>query len=81
MAEKNMQNGDLESAMRRLDEVLKSLSVENVTLEKALTLYEEGVALVKECNARLESAQRKIELLKMNADGEVTAEPFDTSAI
>lgn len=72
---------DLETAMRRLDEVVESLSRDNVKLEDSLSLYEEGVALVRYCNAKLESVERKINILRTASDGEVTEEPFDTSAI
>jgi len=34
-----------------------------MTLEESLDLYEKGMTLVKLCNARLESAQRRIECL------------------
>ncbi|MBQ9112128.1 MAG: exodeoxyribonuclease VII small subunit [Clostridia bacterium] len=68
---------ELESAMKRLDEVVARLSGEGVELEEALALYEEGVRLVRECNARLESAKRKINMLRMNSDGEITEEAFD----
>ncbi len=72
---------DLESAMKRLDEVVAELSAENISLEASLALYEEGVALVKIANARLEDAERKITMLKMGADGEVGEVTFDTSAV
>ena len=78
MAENNQ---SLESAMKRLDEVVEKLSAENISLEESLSLYEEGVALVKLCNLRLESAQRKINTLRMSEDGEVSEQAFDTSAI
>ncbi len=79
MADKKTENKplELEESMKRLDEVVEKLSGEGVSLEESLALYEEGVALVRECNARLENAQRKITVLKMNADGEITEEPFE----
>ena len=67
--------------MKRLDEVVSLMSRENVSLEESLALYEEGVALVRHCNARLESAQRKINELKMTSDGEIVVSPFDASGI
>ena len=73
---KNIEKYDLESAMKRLDEVVARLSAENVSLEDSLSLYEEGVALVRLCNARLESVERKISLLRTTPDGEVVQEPF-----
>lgn len=69
-------NNDInfESSIKRLDEISASLERENVSLEDALTLYEEGVKLVRICNEQLESAERKIKLLKMSPDGEMIEE-------
>ena len=80
-ADKKIEYGDLESVMKRLDEVVAELSAENVSLERSLSLYEEGVALVKTASARLEDAQRKVNMLRVGADGEVDEVPFDTSAV
>ena len=68
---------ELEAALARLDEVVAAISADGVELERALSLYEEGVALVKTCTARLEDAQRKITLLRMSGDGEVSETPLD----
>lgn len=67
----------LEEAMKRLEAVVAEMSAEGLSLEKALSLYEEGVALVRICNTELETAERKINMLKMSADGEVAEAPFD----
>jgi exodeoxyribonuclease VII small subunit len=72
---------ELESVMRRLNEVVAKLSGDGVELEEALALYEEGVSLVRMCNEQLESARRKINRIRLNSDGEITEEPFDTSEI
>ncbi len=78
---KNTEKYDLETAMKRLEEVVALMSRENVSLEESLSLYEEGVALVRHCNSKLEMAQRKINELKMTADGEIVTAPFDASGI
>lgn len=77
MAENKINNMDLESAMKRLDEVVNELSEQNVKLERSLALYEEGVALVRYCSSKLESVERKIEALRMTEDGEIVKVPFD----
>lgn len=82
MADKKAQDKkpiELEEGMKRLDEVVQKLSGEGISLEESLALYEEGVALVRECNARLESAERKISILRMSDDGEITEEPFEAN--
>ncbi len=78
---KNIEKYDLETAMKRLEDVVALMSRENVSLEESLALYEEGVALVRQCNSKLENAQRKINELKMTADGEIVVAPFDASGI
>ena len=70
----------LEDALRRLDEIVASLDRENADLEEALRLYEEGVRLVALCNRRLEDAERKIQMLKVNGEGELCEVPFDGKA-
>ena len=72
---------DLESAMKRLEEVVAGMSRQNVSLEDSLSLYEEGVALVRHCNTKLESVERRISMLKMTSDGEIVSQPFDTGAM
>ena len=66
----------LEDAMRRLDEVVQALDRENPDLEEALGLYEEGVRLVAFCNQKLGDAERKIQALRINAEGELCETPF-----
>lgn len=52
---------DFELALQRLSEVLKELETDDVPLEKAIALYEEGMKLSKMCSARLEEAELRIE--------------------
>lgn len=67
---------NFEASIKRLDEISASLERENVSLEDALALYEEGVRLVRTCNEQLEKAERKIKLLKTSPDGEIFEEDF-----
>ena len=65
-----------EEAMAKLEEITRKLESGNMTLDESLSSYEEAVALVKTCNERLESAERRVRILVDNA-GEVTDRPFD----
>ena len=73
----NAEEMKLEDAMRRLDQVVKELDGENADLDKALKLYEEGVRLVRICNAKLDEADRKIKILKLSSDGELIEKDFE----
>ena len=67
---------DFESAMERLDKITEELSGEGVSLESALALYEEGVRLVRACNKKLEETDRRIKILQLSGDGELTETDF-----
>ena len=66
----------LEDALRRLGEVVKALDSEEIDLDGALALYEEGVALTRLCNEKLTAAERRVAMLKINGDGEMTEQDF-----
>lgn len=52
-----------EEAVERLEEIVKALEAGKTGLDETLRLYEEGIALVRECNEKLDSAEQKIKLL------------------
>ena len=49
--------------MDELEKILKDLEGDSLSLDSALAEYERGVALVRECRAYLEDAQKKITML------------------
>jgi len=64
-----------EESIIRLEEILKQLEGDKVDLATALSQYEEGVRLLKNCHGILESAQQKIEVLRgFGTDGEPIVE-------
>ena len=60
---------DFESALAELDSIVKALDEGDLPLEKSLELYERGVQLSRFCHAKLEGAERRIEIL--NERGEI----------
>lgn len=66
-----------EEALLRLEEVVRLLETGGETLDRSLALYEEGVALVRLCSARLESAEQRVRQLSGTAeDGAPVWKPF-----
>ena len=63
-------------SMARLEKITQELAREGITLEESLSLYEEGVALARECNQRLEDTERRIKILQVSDSGEITEEDF-----
>jgi exodeoxyribonuclease VII small subunit len=54
----------LEEALERLDEITRSLEGGEIELEESLSLYEEGVRLVRLAEAAIRSAEMRIESLQ-----------------
>ncbi|HEX5109706.1 MAG TPA: exodeoxyribonuclease VII small subunit [Vicinamibacterales bacterium] len=54
---------DFEAAIAELDTIVKKLEEGDLPLESSLQLYERGVHLSRFCHARLEEAERRIEIL------------------
>jgi exodeoxyribonuclease VII small subunit len=68
---------DFERSLARLEEVVRRLESPQLSLDDAMKLFEEGVALSRECQKQLEEAEGRVEILLKKADGKLTAEPFD----
>ena len=64
---------DFEAALTELESIVKKLEEGDLTLESSLALYERGVELSRYCHARLEDAEKRIEIL--NDRGELKPAP------
>ncbi len=60
-----------ESAYSRLEEILEKMNAGKVSLEDSLKLYEEADRLINWCSKQLTDAEKKIEVLVKNREGEV----------
>jgi exodeoxyribonuclease VII small subunit len=68
---------DFERSLARLEEVVRRLESPQLSLDDAMKLFEEGVALSRECQKQLEEAEGRVEILLKKADGKLSAEPFN----
>ncbi len=59
-----------EKAFERLEQILETMNSGKIPLEESLKLFEEAEKLIRNCGARLTSAEQKIEQL-MKSKGEV----------
>jgi exodeoxyribonuclease VII small subunit len=69
---------DFEAAIAELESVVKKLEEGDLALEQSLALYERGVQLSRFCHARLEDAERRIEIL--NERGRLEPAPASLAA-
>ena len=65
-----------EAAMERLEEILQALESGNENLDTSLSLYEEGIKLIRACSDKLEHADRTVKVLQMQADGKAALVDF-----
>lgn len=65
-----------EEAMAALEDLVARLEAGKVGLDESLALYEEGMKLVRLCNAQLDRAEQRVEAVRLTADGIETI-PFD----
>ena len=59
--------------MTELDKILRKLEGDAIPLEDALSEFEKGIGLVRDCRAYLEEAKQKVAML--SDDGEIPFEP------
>jgi len=67
-----------EDALRRLETIVHRLESGEASLDESITLYAEGDRLRKQCEARLQDAQARIEKISLGPDGSPRGtQPFD----
>jgi exodeoxyribonuclease VII small subunit len=67
-----------EEALAGLERIVRDLEGGDLPLDDALRLFEEGVRLSRFCGAKLDEAEKRIEILMKSGEGEWRAEPFRT---
>ncbi len=72
----NSKGPDFEKALAELEALVERLERGDLPLDEALKSFERGVALTRHCQASLQAAQQKVEILLKRA-GETTIEPFE----
>ena len=66
---------DFEQSLTELEALVAKLEQGDVPLEDALKTFERGVALTRQCQAALRTAQQKVEVL-LARNGEEIVEAF-----
>jgi exodeoxyribonuclease VII small subunit len=70
-----------EDALSELEAIARALEEGTLGLDESLRRFEQGIRLLRQCYAVLDSAEKKIALLiGFDADGNPVLEPFDATA-
>lgn len=70
MKKAEAQSQNFESSLAALEKIVRELERGELPLEKSLELFERGVKLSRECQERLQEAERRIEVLLQRDDGD-----------
>jgi exodeoxyribonuclease VII small subunit len=63
--------------LTRLEEIVRRLEADDVELDVALALFEEGVARLRAARERLAAADLKVQTVLEEADGELRVRDLD----
>lgn len=66
-----------ETALKKLEEIVKRLEGGSISLEDSLKAFEEGVKHAAFCSQKLDEAERRVEVLLKRKDGTFGREPFE----
>lgn len=75
MSEENVKT--FEESLSELESVAQNLEKGNLSLDEAILEFEKGMRLSKECSEKLEQAEKRINILVNNENGELIEEKFE----
>jgi len=76
-----IENLSFEEAFAELEKVVQQLEVGDLTLDQAMTLFERGMALTTQCNARLDAAELRVQQLVPTSGEDAPYEDYDLASI
>jgi exodeoxyribonuclease VII small subunit len=69
--------GSLGDELDRLEEIVRRLEADDLDLDAALALFEEGVTRLRDARGRLDTAELKVRSVLEEADGTLRAVELD----
>lgn len=71
MSESNVQDEKtLEQSFSELNTIVERLENDELSLEESFKVYQKGMDLLKECNTKIDTVEKK--MLKLDANGETS---------
>ena len=73
----NEQPKSFEASLEALERIVQELEQGDLPLEKSLELFEQGIGLSRQCQDRLNQAERRIEVLLRDNQGRTVVSAFE----
>ncbi|HEY0405514.1 MAG TPA: exodeoxyribonuclease VII small subunit [Pyrinomonadaceae bacterium] len=77
MKKTEAQGKNFEASLAALETVVRELERGDLPLEESLKLFERGVKLSRECQERLNQAERRVEVLLRDTEGRPVLSAFE----
>ncbi len=77
MADDMNKTPDFETALKRLEDLVKELEKPDLPLEKSMELFQEGTKLVALCRGILGQAEQEVKVLLETSDGRMKEEDLE----
>ncbi len=74
---KEIKELDFEQALVALEDIVKKLEEEQLSLDSSIELFQKGIDLTSFCSGKLTEAQQKVQKVNTQKDGDVTLSLFD----
>lgn len=63
-----MEDKTLETVFEELDQIIDKMDKENVSLEESFQMYHQGMDLLKVCNEKIDTIEKKMMMLDENGE-------------
>jgi len=80
MAAKRSEAETFEQMLERAEAIARELEEGSLSLDESLKRYEEGVKALKGCYTLLREAEKRIEVLIKDSEGNLRTAPFESQA-
>lgn len=75
-----MAKDSFEKDLKRLEDIVAKMEEGDVPLNESMKLFEEGVKLSRLCSERLDKAEKKVEIITADKNGNITTRPFEAES-
>lgn len=66
-----------EKSLDKIKKIVDQLESSELSMDKSIEKFEEGTKLIKECYKKLEDVKKKVELIVVNSEEEISFEEFN----
>lgn len=67
---------NFEKSMKQLEQIVQELESGDLSLEKAIKKFEDGVGLSKLCSKQLDETEKKVTMLLRDQNGKISVNSF-----